>query len=109
MNKAEEICSGVHVLHDEAVSLAESVLEMSKKLNELNKQLPHEPLIIEYDNGGGQSGVRENPFFVAYEHLMASYNKSLRQLTEIVNKGTPYHKANSIMSELTVIAGKKVK
>ena len=107
MNKAEEICAGVHVLHDEAVSLAESVLEMSKKLRELNRELPNQPLIVEYDNGGGQSGMRENPFFVAYEHLMASYNKSLRQLAEIVNKGAHSRKATGIMEELTVIAGNK--
>jgi len=106
--QAEEICSGVHTLHDEALELAESVLFMAKKLEESRAIMENEPLVIEYDNGGGQCGIRENPHYTAYEHLMASYNKSLRQLTEIVNKGTPYHKANSIMSELTVIAGKKV-
>ncbi len=32
--KAEELCSGVHVLHDESLELAESVLFMAKKLKE---------------------------------------------------------------------------
>lgn len=105
--KAKEICSGVHTLHDEALELAESVVFMAEKLEETRKLLRKEPLVIEYDNGGGQKGIRENPHYTAYEHLLTSYNKALRQLTEIVEKGTPSRKASNIMKELSVIAGKK--
>ncbi len=105
--KAEEICAGVHTLHDEALELAESVVFIAEKLEESRQRLKDEPLVIAYDNGGGQSGIRENPHFTAYEHLLASYNKALRQLTEIVEKGTPSRKASNIMQELSVIAGKK--
>ena len=105
--KAKEICSGVHTLHDEALELAESVVFMAEKLEETRKLLRKEPLVIEYDNGGGQKGIRENPHYIAYEHLLTSYNKALRQLTEIVEKGTPSRKASNIMKELSVIAGKK--
>lgn len=105
--KAEEICAGVHTLHDEARELAESVVFMAKKLQESREIMEGEPLVIEYDNGGGQCGIRENPHYTAYEHLLTSYNKALRQLTEIVEKGAPSRKASSIMKELSVIAGKK--
>lgn len=105
---AEELCAGVHTLHDEAVELAESVLFMAQKLEESRKRMEEEPLIVAYDNGGGQKGIRENPFFVAYEHLLASYNKSLRQLMEIIEKGSPVRDTTNIMKKLTVIAGKKV-
>ena len=106
-NKAEELCAGVHTLHDEALELAESVVFMARKLEESRKLLKNEPLVVEYNNGGGQYGIRENPHFTAYEHLLTSYNKALRQLTEIVEKGTPVRKASTIMKELSVIAGKK--
>lgn len=106
-SKAEEICMGVHTLHDESLELAESVVFMAEKLKEARRTLEGEPLVIEYDNGGGQRGIRENPHFTAYEHLLTSYNKALRQLTEIVEKGAPSRKASSIMKELSVIAGKK--
>lgn len=106
-NKAEEICRGVHTLHDESLELAESVVFMAEKLKEARRTLESELLVIEYDNGGGQCGIRENPHFTAYEHLLTSYNKALRQLTEIVEKGAPSRKASSIMKELSVIAGKK--
>lgn len=107
-SKAKDLVSGVHVLHDEALELAESVVFMAKKLEETRMQLETESLVIPYDNGGGQKGIRENPKFVAFEHLLTAYNKSLRQLNEIVEKGTPVKKASSIMAELSTIAGRKI-
>lgn len=107
-SKAEELVAGVHTLHDEALELAESVLFMAGKLKEAREKMKDEELIIPYDNGGGQMGIRENPHFTAFEKLMATYNKSLRQLTEIIEAGSPVRKASSIMAELTTIAGRKL-
>lgn len=107
-SKAEQLVAGVHVLHDEALELAESVLFMAEKLEESRMAMKNEPIVIPYDNGGGQTGIRENPHYTAFEHLVTAYNKSLRQLTEIVEKGTPVRNASSIMAELTTIAGRKI-
>lgn len=35
---------------------------IGKRLSVEGDKLLIEPLIIDYDNGGGQSGIRENPF-----------------------------------------------
>ena len=107
-SKAEELVAGVHTLHDEALELAESVLFMAGKLKEAREAMKDEELIIPYDNGGGQMGIRENPHFTAFEKLITTYTKSLRQLSEIVEKGVPTRKASNIMAELSTIAGKKV-
>lgn len=107
-SKAEQLVAGVHVLHDEALELAESVLFMAAKLEESRKAMINEPLVVPYDNGGGQSGIRENPHFSAYEKLMATYSKSLRHLAEIVEKGAPVRDASKIMAQLTDIAGRKL-
>ena len=107
-SKAEILVSGVKVMHDEALELAESVVFMAAKLEESRKIMANEPIVIPYDNGGGQSGIRENPHYTAFEHLVTAYNKSLRQLTEIVEKGAPVRNASSIMAELTTIAGRKI-
>lgn len=107
-SRAQTLVSGVHTLHNEALELAESVLFMAEKLKEARATMKNEPLVIDYDNGGGQTGIRENPHFVAFEHLMASYTKSLKQLTEIVEAGAPVRQASSIMAELTTIAGRKL-
>ena len=55
----------------------EQLSHMADRLMEEGKRIGEEPLIVEYDNGGGQSGVRENPFYPAYEKLLASYLKAL--------------------------------
>lgn len=106
--KARELVAGVRTLHDEALELAESVLFMADKLKESREAMKNEPLVIDYDNGGGQKGIRENPHYVAFEHLMTTYTKSLRQLEEIIEKGAPARKSSGIMAELTSIAGRKL-
>ena len=108
MKRAEEICNGVGNLHDEALALARAVVMMSDKITETIETIKDSPLVIPYDNGGGQTGIRENPEYIAFEKLMASYTKSLRQLMEIVEKGSPSKKSIGIIKELNVIAGKKI-
>lgn len=53
---------------------------MRQKLAEARKRLESEPLVIEYNNGGGQSGTRENPEWIAYEKLLKSYHATLRAI-----------------------------
>ncbi len=57
--------------------LKEQLRLIADKLTEESTKMPKEPLIVEYDNGGGQSGIRENPYYPAYEKLLASYTKAL--------------------------------
>ena len=107
-SKAEELCAGVNVLHDETVELAESVLFMASKLEEARKTMAGEPLVIPYDNGGGQMGIRENPHYAAFEKLMNTYVRSLDQLRKTVENGTQTEKGLSVMAELTTIAGRRI-
>lgn len=106
-SRAEKLVSGVQTAHCEALELAESVVFMASKLEETRLSLENEPLTIPYDNGGGQTGIRENPKFAAYEKLMSTYIRSLDQLTKIIEKGTTEKKASGIMAELSTIAGRK--
>lgn len=107
-SKAEQLVSGVHTLHDEALELAKSVLFMAVKLEESREAMKNEPLVIPYDNGGGQVGIRENPHYTAFEKLMATYTRSLDQLTKIIEKGSQNKKSSNVMAELTSIAGRKI-
>lgn len=56
--------------------LIEQLNLMAKRLIEEGKKIPGEPLVVAYDNGGGQSGLRENPFYPAYEKLLSSFVKT---------------------------------
>ena len=41
------------------------------------------PIAIEYDNGGGQTGIRENPEYTAYGKLLKSYQAVLTQIESV--------------------------
>ena len=53
--------------------IIENVALMKVKLDELREQIAHEEFMIEYDNGGGQKGIRENPIFKRYESFFKTF------------------------------------
>ncbi len=61
-----------------------NVAFMKVKLDEARDQVKHEAITIEYDNGGGQKGIRENPIFKAYEALWKSYMLGMDKILSII-------------------------
>lgn len=53
--------------------IIENVALMKVKLDELREQIAHEDFMVEYDNGGGQKGIRENPVFKRYESFFKTF------------------------------------
>lgn len=56
------------------------------KLDEARLQMQDADLVCEYDNGGGQTGVRENPIFKAYINLFRAYMVGLEKYTSYLPK-----------------------
>ena len=82
---AEEICRGVdRRINPQAVELAEQMLFMQKKLEELRTEMNAESVTVPYDNGGGQCGIRENPVFVAHGKLLQNYIKAITALKGMI-------------------------
>jgi hypothetical protein len=80
-----EICNSIDSrLRPQARILAKQLTTIGKRLEEERKKFPDQKLLVHYDNGGGQSGMRENPFFPAYEKLLASYMKCISTLAELL-------------------------
>ena len=87
---ASKICANVDArIRPQATVLAEQVIFMARKLKESKAGLRDEAIVIPYDNGGGQTGIRENPAFTAYEKLLATYTKSLTALRDVIGEGAP--------------------
>lgn len=87
MTEAESLCANIpDELRPYAVELAENVIFQCKKLAETRSAMDknRQQLVVAYDNGGGQRGVRKHPIYEAYNQLMANYRKSLAQLTELL-------------------------
>lgn len=58
---------------EEAKRLAEEIIFIQDKLDDAREEFKDDGLITEYDNGGGQTGTRENPALNAYQKLLKSY------------------------------------
>lgn len=66
--------------------LVKQLQNMSKKLKSEGAKMADQNLIVEYDNGGGQRGIRENPYYQAYEKLLASYTKTLMATKDLIGE-----------------------
>lgn len=59
---------------------------MKVKLDVTMEKIKNSDVCIPYDNGGGQTGVRENPLFKGYESLFKSYMSGMRQILDVLPK-----------------------
>lgn len=85
MTEAERICEGVTgPMRERAIKLAENVLFIEGKLDETRDRMGDTPLVVNYDNGGGQKGIRKNPVFEAYVNMFRQYTNGVRTLADIV-------------------------
>lgn len=87
---------------DKAV-LKKQIESMATRLLHEVEKIPSEPLVMEYNNGGGQSGIRENPFYPAYEKLLSAYTKALAAYKDIAGNDAPEIRSlDSLRSKLKV-------
>ena len=73
---------------------------MRSALRKQKKALKDQPFVVEYDNGGGQIGTKENPEWTAYEKLLKSYHATLRAISA-QQGGKAKEKTTGIGSPLT--------
>ena len=57
---------------------------MRVKMDDTREAIQDEPVAIEYDNGGGQTGIRENPAYKGYEALWRSYVAGIGKIIDAV-------------------------
>lgn len=53
---------------------------MKAKLDDARDAIKNSQIVISYDNGGGQKGIRENPLFKGYESLWKSYMNGMDRI-----------------------------
>ena len=70
------------------------------KLDEAREEMKEASLVCEYDNGGGQTGVRENPIFKAYINLWRAYMMGLEKYTSYLPKELQEEAVGDIISVL---------
>ena len=64
--------------------IIENVAWMKVKLEDARDLIRDADIVVEYDNGGGQRGIRENPLFKGYESLWKSYISGMNQIMDVL-------------------------
>ena len=59
-------------------TLIENTAWMKAKLDDAQRAIKTSSVCVPYDNGGGQTGIRENPLFKGYEGLFKSYMAGMK-------------------------------
>ena len=86
MLQAEELCASIpEPKRTFALELVVDLFFLQKKMDECRKQASSSTPVTEYDNGGGQTGVRVDPWVQAHKSLSADYRAALKQLTELLD------------------------
>ena len=62
--------------------IIENTAWMKVKLDGAREAVKTSNVVIPYDNGGGQKGLRENPLFKGYESLWKSYMSGMCKILE---------------------------
>lgn len=62
----------------------ENVAVMKVKLDETKELIQQSSVVMPYDNGGGQKGIRENPIFKGYENLFKSYMQGMDKIISCI-------------------------
>lgn len=63
-------------------AVIENVAWMKVKLDGAREAVKNSQIVISYDNGGGQKGIRENPLYKGYEALFKSYMLGMNRILD---------------------------
>ena len=77
------------------------------KLDEAREAMKNASLVCHYDNGGGQTGERENPIFKAYINLWRAYMVGLEKFTSYLPKELQDEAAGSHTNVLELVKNMK--
>ena len=103
-------------ISDNRIKLIMPVIEntawMKVKLDEAREVVRESSVVISYNNGGGQQGLRENPIYKGYESLWKSYMSGMNVIlnslpVEVVQKEV--EKAEETKTMLEIIREKHKK
>lgn len=92
---------------DEQVKLLgptiDHIVWLEEKMDQGRNLIAASAIVVPYDNGGGQSGIRKNPAYEAIHRMTSSYNATMKTLEDVIrmyaeqstDAGTPSAAAQS--------------
>ena len=91
---------------------SDNILFMRQRLKETRIDRDGQPVVIPYDNGGGQTGIRANPAYTEYEKLLRAYQSAILCLRQVLGieqhqptEQKPKSNLANMRSKFKVVAG----
>ena len=84
-------------------SVIENTAWMKAKLDDTRAQIKNTSVAIPYDNGGGQTGIRENPLFKGYSGLWKSYMSGMNTIMGLLPRDVADAEAAQIEKPKTML------
>ncbi len=78
-------------------AVIDNVAFLKVTLDDLREMLLTEEILVEYDNGGGQKGIKENPLYKEYTTLFGNFMKGMDKILAPMPDTDP--EANPIVQE----------
>ncbi len=94
---------------DALAAVIDNLALLRIKLDEARRELQDASITIEYDNGGGQTGTRENPLFKGYIALWKAYLSGLEKYTSYLPKDLQEEASGDNLSVLAQVVEMKKK
>lgn len=60
--------------------IIQNTAALKAKLDDVQTEMLDADALIEYEHGGGQSGIKENPIFGLYGSMMRSYTSGMKMI-----------------------------
>lgn len=76
---------------------------MKIKLDDTREKIKESSVVIPYDNGGGQKGLRENPLFKGYESLWKSYMAGMNRILDCLPQEKIAEETEKVEKPATVL------
>jgi len=83
--------------------VARHIAFVKVKLDEAKSECEKAGLVVEYDNGGGQHGTRENPLIKSYSNLLRLYLDGLKEIYRALPENESGGKEDDQPTPLAVI------
>ena len=84
-NRMTELLDGAGISEKRMKLLEPVILNtawMRAKLDDAREAIKNSNIVVAYDNGGGQRGIRENPLFKGYSALWRSYMAGMNRIID---------------------------
>ena len=92
---------------DKKIEMLDPIIEntawMKAKLDDAREAVKNSNVVIKYNNGGGQEGLRENPIFKGYEALWKSYMAGMGRILDALPQERAKAEEEAIEKPKTVL------